>query len=128
MKEPRTGGAWNWHQDYGYWYQNGCLLPEMASIFMPVDPCTRENGCLAVLRGSHKMGRIDHVQMGEQAGVEPGRLEDAKKVFEMVYVEMQPGDALFFHANLLHSRYIVCTSRESNLRSSVINLQLLVRT
>jgi len=20
MKEARTGGAWNWHQDYGYWY------------------------------------------------------------------------------------------------------------
>ena len=24
-------------QDYGYWYGNGCLLPEMASIFMAVD-------------------------------------------------------------------------------------------
>ena len=19
-KEPATGGTWNWHQDYGYWY------------------------------------------------------------------------------------------------------------
>ena len=25
IKRPRTGGAWSWHQDYGYWYQNGCL-------------------------------------------------------------------------------------------------------
>ncbi len=23
-KQPRVGGAWEWHQDYGYWYQNGC--------------------------------------------------------------------------------------------------------
>src|SRR5262249_24873446 len=23
LKEPRVGGAWEWHQDYGYWYQNG---------------------------------------------------------------------------------------------------------
>ena len=22
VKEPRVGGAWEWHQDYGYWYSN----------------------------------------------------------------------------------------------------------
>src|SRR5262245_42211809 len=27
MKEARTGGAWAWHQDYGYWYENGVLFP-----------------------------------------------------------------------------------------------------
>jgi len=27
MKEPKVGGAWEWHQDYGYWYDNGCLFP-----------------------------------------------------------------------------------------------------
>ena len=37
MKEAHTGGAHVWHQDYGYWYENGCLLPEMGAIFMPVD-------------------------------------------------------------------------------------------
>ena len=31
IKQPNIGGAWNWHQDYGYWYQNGCLYPDMAS-------------------------------------------------------------------------------------------------
>jgi ectoine hydroxylase len=30
VKEPRVGGAWEWHQDYGYWYNNGCLYPDMA--------------------------------------------------------------------------------------------------
>ena len=33
-KDPRVGGAWEWHQDYGYWYHNGCLLPDMASVFI----------------------------------------------------------------------------------------------
>lgn len=28
LKQPRVGGAWNWHQDFGYWYQVGCLNPE----------------------------------------------------------------------------------------------------
>src|SRR4051794_34307149 len=31
LKEPRVGGAWEWHQDYGYWYNNGCLFPYLAS-------------------------------------------------------------------------------------------------
>jgi hypothetical protein len=25
LKEPRVGGAWEWHQDYGYWYVKGYL-------------------------------------------------------------------------------------------------------
>ena len=53
-------------QDYGYWYGNGCLTPEMGSIFMPLDVCVRENGCLQVLRGSHRMGRIEHGLTGDQ--------------------------------------------------------------
>ena len=23
LKEPAVGGAWEWHQDYGYWYNQG---------------------------------------------------------------------------------------------------------
>ena len=26
-KEPLDGGAWEWHQDYGYWYHNGIVYP-----------------------------------------------------------------------------------------------------
>lgn len=102
MKDARTGGAWTWHQDYGYWYQNGVLFPHLASAFIAVDKATIENGCLQVIRGSHKLGRIDHVHTGDQAGADQARVEEILKRLERVYVEMDPGDALFFHANLLH--------------------------
>ena len=102
IKEPFTGGAWNWHQDYGYWYMNGCLFPDMASAFIAVDPNTRENGCLQVLRGSHKLGRVEHGKFGDQTGADPERVENAMKIMELVYVEMEPGDVLFFHSNTLH--------------------------
>ena len=36
QKEPRVGGAWEWHQDYGYWYNNGCLCPDLASCLIAV--------------------------------------------------------------------------------------------
>jgi len=102
MKDAKVGGAWAWHQDYGYWYQNGVLFPLLTSAFIAVDPATRQNGCMQVLKGSHHMGRVDHVLTGDQAGADMERVREAEKVLERVYVEMDPGDVLFFHANLLH--------------------------
>src|SRR5947209_13465926 len=105
MKDPHVGGAWAWHQDYGYWYHNAVLQPLLTSVFLAVDPCTRENGCLQVVRGSHHCGRIDHVLTGDQAGADRERVEELLKRperFPLDYVEMNPGDALFFHPNLLH--------------------------
>ena len=101
-KEPKVGGAWEWHQDYGYWYQNGCLFPDLASVFIALDPATRENGCLQLLRGSHRMGRLEHGRFGSQTGADPERVEAAMQRLERVYCEMAPGDAVFFHGNTLH--------------------------
>ena len=102
MKDAKVGGAWTWHQDYGYWYQNGCLFPHMASLFIAVDPCTRENGCLQVIAGSHECGRMDHTLTGDQAGADKERVDELLARLPLEYVEMAPGDGLFFHGNLLH--------------------------
>jgi len=102
LKEPRIGGAWTWHQDYGYWYDNGCLFPDMASCMIAVDEATRENGCLQVLRGSHRMGRIDHGKRGDQTGADLERVEAALQRLELVHVQMSPGSAVIFHGNTLH--------------------------
>jgi hypothetical protein len=102
MKDPKIGGAWAWHQDYGYWYMFGALFPLLASAYIAMDPATRENGCLQVVRGSHQLGRIDHLLTGEQAGADRERVAEILKKMELVHVEMDPGDTLFFHCNLLH--------------------------
>ena len=102
MKDARVGGAWTWHQDYGYWYQNGVLEPNLTSAYIAVDRATRENGCLQVIRGSHRLGRIEHQLTGDQAGADPDRVAQILERYELVHVAMEPGDVLFFHANLLH--------------------------
>ncbi|MEX1094706.1 MAG: phytanoyl-CoA dioxygenase family protein [Planctomycetales bacterium] len=102
LKEPRVGGAWAWHQDYGYWYDNGCLFPDLASCMIALDQATRANGCLQVLRGSHLLGRVTHGKVGDQTGADPERVEEARKRLETVYVELEAGSAVFFHSNLLH--------------------------
>ena len=102
-KEPRVGGAWEWHQDYGYWYNNGCLFPDMASVQIALDRTDRANGCLQVLRGSNRMGRIEHKMLeGSQVGADPVRVAKALERLEVVHCEMEPGDGVFFHCNTLH--------------------------
>lgn len=102
IKEPKIGGAWEWHQDYGYWYNNGCLYPDMASCLIAISPANRGNGCLQVIPKTHKMGRIEHVTVGDQFQTDPERVSAALDRFPLVYCELDPGDAIFFHSNLLH--------------------------
>jgi hypothetical protein len=102
MKDPKVGGAWAWHQDYGYWYQNGVLYPNLSSLFIAVDPSRVENGCLQIIPGSHHAGRIDHVLTGDQAGANMERVDELAERLGVLPIEMAPGDGLFFHANLLH--------------------------
>ncbi|XP_078581402.1 L-proline trans-4-hydroxylase-like isoform X2 [Branchiostoma floridae x Branchiostoma japonicum] len=102
MKDARTGGAFVWHQDYGYWYENGCIFPDMGTVSIALDKATQENGCLKVIPGSHRIGRIDHVLVGHQMGADVERVTEIQKFLPLVHVELEPGDALFFHCNLLH--------------------------
>ena len=97
----------------------------MASCFIALDPCTKENGCLQVLKvrnmwytctvpcfslplksiniqGSHNIGRVEHVLTGQQTGAAQDRVEEIAKVLDLEYVIQEPGDALFFHCNILH--------------------------
>ena len=103
QKEPRVGGAWEWHQDYGYWYKNQFMFPDqLISVMIALTPATIENGCLQVIKGSHKLGRVNHGFSGEQVGADMIMVENALKTMELVYCTLEPGDALFFHPNLLH--------------------------
>ena len=103
QKEPKVGGAWEWHQDYGYWYKNQFLFPDqLVSVMIALTEANKANGCIQVIKGSHKLGRLNHGFAGEQVGADMVMVEHALKTMEHVYVEIQSGDALFFHSNLLH--------------------------
>ncbi|TCN59557.1 phytanoyl-CoA dioxygenase family protein [Flavobacterium circumlabens] len=103
QKEPKVGGAWEWHQDYGYWYKNQFMFPDqLISIMVALTPANKANGCLQVIKGSHKLGRINHGFAGEQVGADMVMVENALKTMELVYSELEAGDALIFHSNLLH--------------------------
>jgi ectoine hydroxylase-related dioxygenase (phytanoyl-CoA dioxygenase family) len=127
QKEPKVGGAWEWHQDYGYWYKNQFMFPDqLISVMVALTPANQQNGCIQVIKGSHKLGRVNHGFAGEQVGADMTMVDNALKTMDLVYVEIEAGDALFFHSNLLHRSeanlsdkprwsIISCYSAQSNL-------------
>ncbi len=127
QKEPKVGGAWEWHQDYGYWYKNQFMFPDqLISVMLALTPANKENGCLQVIKGSHKLGRVNHGFAGEQVGADQVMVNNALKTMELIYCEIDAGDAIFFHSNILHRSeanlsefprwsIISCFSSQSNL-------------
>ena len=126
MKEPRVGGAWEWHQDYGYWYGDGVLYPKMMSCMIALDDATKENGCLKVVPGSHLLGRFDHGRVAGQVGADQERVKAAIDRLGVKYCEAPAGSGLFFHGNTFHSSeanlsdkprrsYICCYNALSNI-------------
>jgi ectoine hydroxylase-related dioxygenase (phytanoyl-CoA dioxygenase family) len=127
QKEPRVGGAWEWHQDYGYWYKNQFMFPDqLISVMVALTEANKGNGCLQVIKGSHKLGRVNHGFAGEQVGADMVFVDNALKTMPLMYCELNPGDALIFHSNLLHRSeanlsdqprwsVISCYSSQSNI-------------
>jgi ectoine hydroxylase-related dioxygenase (phytanoyl-CoA dioxygenase family) len=125
LKAPRVGGAWLWHQDYGYWYHYGFLFPRLVSCMIALDRATLDNGCLKVVRGSHAMGRLEHGVVGEQIAADRERVAEILERMAIETIEMEPGDALFFGCNVLHGSsentsgvprwsFITCFNARSN--------------
>ncbi len=65
-KPPTKGaGPFAWHQDLAFYpHTNDSLL----SVMVMLDDATPQNGCMSMVRGSHKLGILDHSKEGLFAG------------------------------------------------------------
>jgi ectoine hydroxylase-related dioxygenase (phytanoyl-CoA dioxygenase family) len=75
---------------------------------MAIDPAHKANGCLTVIPGSHRWGLLSHkipdmvVNAGFH-GIQPPKPHTIDSLIEQqVYVELDPGSAVFFHPFLVH--------------------------
>ncbi|MBB2201832.1 phytanoyl-CoA dioxygenase family protein [Gluconacetobacter tumulisoli] len=103
MKRPHAPGRWDWHQDYPFWHDEGCLWPDMLTCSVAVDHIDEDNGCMKLVQGSHRLGRLNHARFGKAVSVDQERLALILDRLPVVPMTMKPGDACFFHANVLHA-------------------------
>ena len=87
-----------WHQD------NGVILPEgdeskILTVWIPLNRCTVENGCLRVFPGSHRRGLIRHCPVDKGLTISESLLPaDAP-----VALPMDPGSVLLMRSRTVHS-------------------------
>ena len=104
-KPAKIGSAQPWHQDLAY------LVPEERSkyvgaitIWIALDPATKENGCLEFYPGSHKRGDLPYrgsrrAEDNEQINID---VEQLFPSIEPKAVELQPGSAVCFGGHVVH--------------------------
>ena len=81
------------HQDH--WYLGG--PPVVWTAWLPLAPCAMDDGGLAVLPGSHRLGLRPHTGAGN------GRQGCAVAVdAQWASGDLQPGDAVLFHCMTVH--------------------------
>lgn len=108
-KKAFDGIAWLWHQDYGYWQGMGSVKPDMFSVMVFLDHAVPENGCLTVLPGSHKLGRLPHREDGDTGGgltmtfLSNSTMKEVCARIKPLPITCAPGDCIFFDCNLMHS-------------------------
>eukprot|EP01051_Picozoa_sp_SAG22_P001002 SAG22_NODE_34_length_27479_cov_10.947480_4_plen_217_part_00 len=98
------------HQDYSYWcagnpYQRAPMpSPDVATCAIAIDHAHSGNGCLQMLRGSHKLGLLDFhaLPWGERHAKDSSVRAALECGCAKVHCEQQPGDALFFNCLTLH--------------------------
>jgi 2-oxoglutarate-dependent dioxygenase len=95
-KPPRRGGEVYMHQDNRYWH----LDPPLAVIlFIALDDCTVETGCVHFIRGSHRWGNVQHTRARNGTSI---LLEaEVEKRFSVPY-ELPAGHATVHHCQTLH--------------------------
>ena len=78
-------------------------MPKMLSFMIALDHTDATNGCLKLIKSSHRLGRLDHVQVTpEQNTADPERIVHILESHEVVDCVLDPGDAVIFHGNTLH--------------------------
>lgn len=102
-KRPGTTSLWDWHQDYGFWFAEGVARPDMCTIAIAMGPVTEANGCMRLVSGSHRLGRLDVVPVGKSQASDPEVVDQALAQSDVELCELALGDVVVFHSNTLHS-------------------------
>ena len=101
VKEPHSPEFISWHQDGAY---NAISPPEVFTTWVALTEACRENGCMRMLKGSHKRGLRVHVDKKSSdnllsRGQRIEVLEDA----EVIDLALRPGEMSIHHSFAVHS-------------------------
>ncbi|UCE86833.1 MAG: phytanoyl-CoA dioxygenase family protein [Deltaproteobacteria bacterium] len=100
-KPPNVDGRHALHQDLLYFPFRPA--DRIIAAWTAIEPCTRANGCLCVIPGSHREALLEHENPDwEWLNLGYFGAKGVDGTTERTHLEMEPGDTVFFHPRLLH--------------------------
>jgi ectoine hydroxylase-related dioxygenase (phytanoyl-CoA dioxygenase family) len=107
VKAAWCGAVEYYHQDLAYWMGRGYPRPDLLTCMVFLQPHTVRNAALHVFLGTHRLGIIEHTPFININGlgkymVPPRMLDRLYREHGLVAIEGEPGDAVFFHAGVVH--------------------------
>src|SRR2546421_666831 len=89
-KPALHGGVVAWHQDYSYWTRTKPMAH--LSCWIGLDDCTRENGCVHYVPGSHNWNLLPVTGLADDMNAIQSLLSDEQKDrFKPVAIELKKG-------------------------------------
>jgi phytanoyl-CoA hydroxylase len=98
-KHPDFGSETHWHQDIRYW---SYARPQLVNAWVALGSETPDNGCLQVIPGTHRM-TFARERLDAALFLRPDLAENEPLIAGRKFVELQPGDLLFFHCLTFHA-------------------------
>jgi ectoine hydroxylase-related dioxygenase (phytanoyl-CoA dioxygenase family) len=117
LKRPREGSRFRWHQDSPYWAHEIPHVDQLPNVMVALDDADERNGCLRVVRGSHRKGMLPGLEGDGVLGplfTDPRAFEGAERVPAV----MPAGSLLFFSPHTVHGS----EPNESGLRRRALVL------
>jgi non-haem Fe2+, alpha-ketoglutarate-dependent halogenase len=104
IKEPKNDKFVSWHQDLTYW---GLDSDDVVSIWLALSPATAESGCMRMMPGSQRGGRVDHVATPDAGNLLSRGQTIATELDETRAVDapLQPGQMSLHHGWTFHASH-----------------------
>ncbi|MEC8072754.1 MAG: phytanoyl-CoA dioxygenase family protein [Pseudomonadota bacterium] len=101
VKSAQCGSSFGWHQDAPYWVHDHDQVERLPNVMLNFDDSSTDNGCLHLIRGTHKLGMLPGCNDGRQLA---GFYTDPKYFDEsdQVAVEVPAGSLVFFDPLIVH--------------------------
>ena len=101
LKPAKEGSGFRWHQDSPYWIHDCDHVDQLPNVMVLFDDADASNGCLRVIQGSHKNGRLPGCEDGSQLQgffTHPTAFSEQ----DQVLMEAPAGSVVFFDPHIVH--------------------------
>ncbi|MBN9502711.1 MAG: phytanoyl-CoA dioxygenase [Armatimonadetes bacterium 55-13] len=102
-KPPKVGKATPWHEDSTYWNGRVSTMAGICTVWLALDRATKDNGCMAVIPGTHDNGFSQYIPVDTNQNIFPTEIDPTQiDESKAVYLELEPNRCSLHEGRIIH--------------------------